>query len=954
MIATSIFKTKNHKAKNNLRNIVISNPLTTNEQFELAQNAQNALLSSTHIQETKPRAPAPATVAATLESRQIILMSEFEFQAESDVELSMQPKDFFKLLEKQGDGWLKVCELDNESKFGLVPASYMKIAMNDLENPITKQWLQDCENNDVAEGAAPQVECKTNTLDESITLTNSESGFHLPTECHVYATCHDSRTNKIWHCIKMTYNTKYIFVGKTYENLAAFASCISQHQHKHKYGKGEPLLPQLPQLPKLQPSHNTVLNHIHNYNHNHIHNNNHNNNQKQRVTSLDIAQLKSFDSNLEQYWQALLEMCHQSKHGQLRDEVANFIDQAKIKFETPYDNLATLVVLSRLSPTFRLIEATKDINRGEFSPRSPQRQMQTQLSNNISHLQPIHLNLNSTQISSDSSGKPLSLVEETIQHTQHSPVKNRVYKMSKVFAESAITDSANENNVATAAASSSGAFATNNSDTPNILKTTPTKSVNSFEDNSRVMGMVSSESSSTLTSYTSLIEGYDREDEGAKLPRRESYLIENKLSTPIVGGCMHCKTRVFSNSTSQHIGCECAPSSPTPSPRASPGSSTRRSTSRSYSRTKRLSSIQSDSESCFDGDVVNSLKVGNAAYNNTLGEEDDLHCSSEDGRLGSAGMRTPLTPMSMHNELFSVVDYDKSPFVQSMGALTTPTKDSNTSPKEYSKCPKTMSCSSIPLPSLPSPTTKNFTDVNSHLYSTSAYTTPPLPAIAATPTPESRAASVSLSSPQKNHKQCIDPIPPFTVKRGSNSSVFQTPNSQVLGAKQDTNGGENNCVFPAATATATATAATEDSENVGNKKDSLKHAVSHFKSMPELSVSDSVLSLQQKSCGEFVKLKIFLHNQTNDIIVMKVNKCKLDSLDYLKRELSYKIYKDYTLGSRYSFTVLHGDNEANASVANMCNNQEDFLDDDALLKYIKSQRKCSLKLMRRYSRGVSQ
>lgn len=72
----------------------------------------------------------------------VILRALFDFLAETEEELPLKANDYLKLLERPGDGWLRVKHVAN-SREGLIPASYVKITVNDLINPITHQWLNE-------------------------------------------------------------------------------------------------------------------------------------------------------------------------------------------------------------------------------------------------------------------------------------------------------------------------------------------------------------------------------------------------------------------------------------------------------------------------------------------------------------------------------------------------------------------------------------------------------------------------------------------------------------------------------------------------------------------------------------------------------------------------------------------------------------------------------------------
>ena len=82
--------------------------------------------------------------------------------------------------------------------------------------------------------------------------------------------------------------------------------------------------------------------------------------------------------------------------------------------------------------------------------------------------------------------------------------------------------------------------------------------------------------------------------------------------------------------------------------------------------------------------------------------------------------------------------------------------------------------------------------------------------------------------------------------------------------------------------------------------------------------------------NDFIKIKIYLDNDENDVIAVKIKRSNLISIIYLKKLLSYKIYRDYLLVNHYHLRVKHGGT----------------MDDETLLKWIKTQTKASLVLVR--------
>lgn len=84
-------------------------------------------------------------VSSSLKSN-IIIVAKYSFEAESPQELSVTKGDVLKLLDRPGSGWLLVKFIDKVHAPGLIPASYVDIAVNDPINPITLQWLQEVES----------------------------------------------------------------------------------------------------------------------------------------------------------------------------------------------------------------------------------------------------------------------------------------------------------------------------------------------------------------------------------------------------------------------------------------------------------------------------------------------------------------------------------------------------------------------------------------------------------------------------------------------------------------------------------------------------------------------------------------------------------------------------------------------------------------------------------------
>ncbi|KAI5968744.1 hypothetical protein CANMA_002180 [Candida margitis] len=97
---------------------------------------------------SKPKTKKESEVSSTFKST-IILVAKYTFAAESSNELSVTKGDILKMLDQPRDGWILVKYIDKVHAPGLIPASYVDIAVNDQTNPITINWLHGNENPDI-------------------------------------------------------------------------------------------------------------------------------------------------------------------------------------------------------------------------------------------------------------------------------------------------------------------------------------------------------------------------------------------------------------------------------------------------------------------------------------------------------------------------------------------------------------------------------------------------------------------------------------------------------------------------------------------------------------------------------------------------------------------------------------------------------------------------------------
>lgn len=120
-MSTSLFSLKAHKSTRNLRKISISSPLQAQSSQFLPQS---------------PESPNPSNAMPST----IILRAKYNFEALAPPEISIYKGEYMKLIERPGNGWLKIQRIDQLGT-GLIPALYVDIVVNDREKPVSLQWL---------------------------------------------------------------------------------------------------------------------------------------------------------------------------------------------------------------------------------------------------------------------------------------------------------------------------------------------------------------------------------------------------------------------------------------------------------------------------------------------------------------------------------------------------------------------------------------------------------------------------------------------------------------------------------------------------------------------------------------------------------------------------------------------------------------------------------------------
>lgn len=117
---SGVFSLKQHKSSRNLKKLSILAPINASPQ----NSPSTSLLA---------QFPTPTTPV-------VVLKAKYNFVARAAPEISVRANDYFKLVDRPGNGWVMVQCIDRNST-GIIPALYVEIAVNDLKQPVLEEWL---------------------------------------------------------------------------------------------------------------------------------------------------------------------------------------------------------------------------------------------------------------------------------------------------------------------------------------------------------------------------------------------------------------------------------------------------------------------------------------------------------------------------------------------------------------------------------------------------------------------------------------------------------------------------------------------------------------------------------------------------------------------------------------------------------------------------------------------
>lgn len=217
-MSSSLFKSKQHKSRKNLKKLSISAPFANSPTSETCSSFSPYSSTSNVSFIHSPTYSYPV----------VVLRARYDFNLEDNQEISVKANDYLKLLDRPGNGWIKVSYLDKVNETGLIPASYVDIAVNDQVNPISYEWLNEYKsivNNEIDEvpprrismyhyNNFNEIEVKAPKIDGQEFQTNV-----YPIDVKVSNVLQNDQS-RIWYKVKFTMNDEsVVYIGKYYQDF---------------------------------------------------------------------------------------------------------------------------------------------------------------------------------------------------------------------------------------------------------------------------------------------------------------------------------------------------------------------------------------------------------------------------------------------------------------------------------------------------------------------------------------------------------------------------------------------------------------------------------------------------------------------------------------------------------------------------------------------------------------
>ena len=899
-MSTGLFKSKQFKLKKNLKNIVISGPLS-NTELQLQQQQQHqphqhplSLSEDLHhhqlqIQVTSPLRKRLSSLAGPQQSPshsilhkhnhrksgkqtgdgeedplQVILFSKYAFVAESPRELSIQPRQFLRLLEKCGNGWLKVCELEDNLRLGLVPASYLDIAINDITRPITLEWLHEFKSDD---------------------LDDKKTKLLIPTDSLIDEIYKDPTTKKVWFCVKMQYDLQIIYAKRNFEDFISFNESLSDVNVA---------------LPQWALS------------------------ECIKLDSTVISQLKQICNGLNRYLQTVIKQARHNNH--LQQNLHAFIFEVGNYINVDTENHIE-VAIQELSPGSVLIDKITPPNTGshhEFAYSATAPLPAQEESEHENHDHKSNHRRKSEQLFNTSPRTPIYKHDEhphstsSINKAATAPSLKKSFRHSASAAASMSTpqqlrQAEHQANYTYSGTRSPSSLTSATSPSRRLVRSRTTSRVFKIPDQPELEAMTTGDSipdsipqsvsSNTLMSYTSLFDQYEGDEEEDEVEEDEGNeardVEENEESK---GSKDEVPDLPFNNMnlTESTVGSSTIDDITTGS--------------RSFHYSHNSSQSQSSHNSNYS-------KI-NRRTDSTSNSSIDSHRLSMDTKETTMDNHFHTKPGVVHKQKHedlasSSATYKEGEFDIDPLSVVKPRKLSAT-------------CSEGSLMDLR----------QNHIEA--PFSTPP--ATPLTPSTLSdevfeSAGTAKFEKPTSHHH--IHPI--FQRKPSSANVTLPLQQTNPLEHKRATSQEElDDEIKPLNVKKHVWSKKTDNLTQLeprGAELQSHKPLISNLKQKYQQQKQEQQKQQQQQQGQkqDYIKVKIFLQNSSNDVIVLKLKREKLTTTNYVKLKLSSKIYHDASLTQHYSLLplLLHNAEE-----------KKKRWTDGELLEYIQTKDKCNLKLVR--------
>lgn len=183
----------------------------------------------------------------------VIVICKHGFTAENKYELTIHKGDILKVLERPGNGWLLVQFIDTVNKYGLIPAKYVDIAVNDPLDPITLQWLHQVDElsltNSISHNQAEDISNDSTSMVNRISTHNKS----CPKSTSISNVL--LLDNRYWYRLDITYsdNSK-AYVRRYYEDFYNLHGSLLNMIGNMTDTNGNAIPSMLPKLPEPIPS----------------------------------------------------------------------------------------------------------------------------------------------------------------------------------------------------------------------------------------------------------------------------------------------------------------------------------------------------------------------------------------------------------------------------------------------------------------------------------------------------------------------------------------------------------------------------------------------------------------------------------------------------------------------------------------------------------------------------